>query len=246
MRVGGGRWAVGRKGAEGQAVASRSLTTAYRLPPTAHALRLAGRVVMLQVGLLLYGLALSLGYRAGLGLHAWGLFQNALTKCIPLTYGQVTILVGAVFIGVSWLAKIPPGFGTVCNMIFVGTWLDFFNARLPQAPNWPVGLAMLLIGIATLGFASGLYIKAGLGAGPRDSFMLAVMRWTSWRVGLARAVIEGTVFVVGAILDLSHVGIGTVVYTLGVGPAVDLAFRLLRVGTEKRAEGGGQGAGPGS
>ena len=72
------------------------------------------------------------------------------------------------------------------------------------------------------------------------------MRWTGWRVGLARAVIEGTVFVVGAILDLSHVGIGTVVYTLGVGPAVDLAFRLLRVGTEKRAEGSGPGAEPGS
>lgn len=197
--------------------------------PARRIARLALRVALLQVGLLLYGLALALGYRANLGLHAWGLFQNALTNYLPLTYGQMTILVGAIFVVVSWLARIPPGFGTVCNMILVGTWLDLFNALLPQAANWPIGLAMLLIGITTLGFASALYIKAGLGAGPRDSFMLAVMRWTGWRVGLARGAIEGTVFVLGAILDPARIGVGTVIYTLGVGPMVDLAFRLLRV-----------------
>jgi uncharacterized protein len=207
---------------------------------------LATRVVMLQVGLLFYGLALSLGYRAELGLPAWGLFQNALTKYLPFTYGQMVILVGAVFVVVSWIAKIPPGFGTLSNMLFVGLWLDAFNLVIPPAANWPVGLVMLLAGVATLGFASGLYIKAGLGAGPRDSFMLAVMRSTGWRPGVARAAIEGSVFVIGAILDPARIGVGTVIYTLGVGPSVDLAFRLLRVPTKGAARPASRPAVPGA
>lgn len=198
---------------------------------TTRYVHLLARVVLLQVGLLLYGLALSLGYRAGLGLHAWGLFQNALTRYVPVTYGQMTILVGACFIAISWLARIPPGFGTVCNMIFVGTWLDLFNRWIPQARHWPIGLVMLLAGVTILGWASGLYMKADLGAGPRDSFMLAVIRWTGWRVGVARFAIEGTVFALGALLDPARVGIGTVIYTLGIGPMVDWSFRVLRVPT---------------
>jgi len=192
-------------------------------------LKLAERVLMLQVGLMLFGLALALGFEANLGLHPWGLFQNALTKFVPLTYGQINMLVGAIMIGVSWLARVPPGFGTVCNMFFVGFWLDIFIKLLPTAPNPFIGCAVLLLGLGTLAFSSALYIKAGLGAGPRDSFMIAIIRWTNWRVGYARAAMDGTVFVIGAILDPWHIGIGTLVYTFGFPPAMDLAFKLLRI-----------------
>jgi uncharacterized membrane protein YczE len=192
-------------------------------------LKLGERVLMLQVGLMLFGLALALGFEANLGLHPWGLFQNALTRFVPLSYGQINILVGAIMIGVSWLARVPPGFGTVCNMVFVGLWLDLFIAVLPTADNPFAGGAVLLIGLFTLAFSSALYIKAGLGAGPRDSFMIAIIRWTGWRVGLARAAMDGSVFVIGAILDPWRIGIGTIVYTFGLPPAMDWTFRLLRV-----------------
>jgi uncharacterized membrane protein YczE len=192
-------------------------------------LKLAERVLILQVGLMLFGLALALGFEANLGLHPWGLFQNALTKFVPLTYGQINMLVGAIMIGVSWLARVPPGFGTVCNMVFVGLWLDVFIAILPTAHNPFVGFTVLLVGLLTLAFSSALYIKAGLGAGPRDSFMIAIIRWTGWRVGFARAAMDGTVFVIGAILDPWRIGIGTIVYTFGLPPAMDWSFRLLRV-----------------
>lgn len=192
-------------------------------------LKLAEQVVMLQIGLMLFGLALALGFEANLGLHPWGLFQNALTKFVPLSYGQINMLVGAIMIGVSWLARVPPGFGTVCNMVFVGLWLDLFIAVLPTAGNAFVGGAVLIVGLLTLSFSSALYIKAGLGAGPRDSFMIAIIRWTGWRVGFARAAMDGTVFVIGAILDPWRIGVGTIVYTFGLPPAMDWAFRLLRV-----------------
>jgi uncharacterized protein len=207
----------------------KQLATWPRATPAQGWLKLAEQVVMLQFGLLLFGLALALGFEANLGLHPWGLFQNALTKFVPLSYGQINMLVGAIMIGVSWLARVPPGFGTVCNMVFVGLWLDLFIAVLPTADNPFVGGAVLIVGLFTLALSSALYIKAGLGAGPRDSFMIAIIRWTGWRVGFARAAMDGTVFVIGAILDPWRIGVGTIVYTFGLPPAMDWAFRLLRV-----------------
>lgn len=192
-------------------------------------LKLAERHIMLQFGLMIFGLALALGFEANLGLHPWGLFQNALTRFVPLSYGQVNIAVGAIMVVVSWLARVPPGFGTICNMILTGVWLDVFIAVLPTAHNPFVGLAVLLTGVLTLAFASALYIKAGFGAGPRDSFMIAVLRWTGWRVGVARIAMDGTVFAIGAALDPGRIGIGTIVYTVGFGLAMDWTFRLLRV-----------------
>ena len=206
-------------------------------------LKLGEQVLMLQFGLLIFGLGLALGYEANLGLQPWGLFQNGLTRFIPLTYGQITIAVGAVMVGVSWLARVPPGFGTICNMVLVGLWLDLFIAILPPARGLIDGFVVLLVGLVTLAFASALYIKAGLGAGPRDSFMIAILRWTGWRVGVARVAMDGTVFALGALLDPHHVGLGTVIYTFGFGLAMNWTFRLLGVsarGTSRQGAGEGE------
>lgn len=184
---------------------------------------------VLNLGLALFALGLALGYRAGLGLNSWGIFQAALTRYVPLTFGQMSIAIGAAMIGVSWWAGIRPGIGTVCNMLLVGVWFDVFAALLPQVSDLRIGVPMMLAGVLVLGWASGVYIKAGLGAGPRDSFMLAIVRRTGWRVGVARGVIEGTVFALGVLMDRSQVGIGTVAFTFAIGPVVEWAFRVLRV-----------------
>lgn len=187
------------------------------------------RVLTLNVGLMLFGFALVLGYRSGLGLNAWNIFQIALTKYIPITPGQMSIAIGGIMILVAWRAGIAPAIATVCNMVFVGLWFDFFAARVPKAGSFAIALPMLLVGVVLLGWSSGIYIKAGLGAGPRDSFMLAVVRKTGWPVGVARIVIEGTVFLVGIAMDRSQVGIGTVAFTFGIGPVLQWSFRVLRV-----------------
>src|SRR5258708_39326668 len=109
------------------------------------------RALVLNIGLALYGLALALGYRSGLGLHSWGIFQTALTNYLPFTYGQMTIIVGAILIIAAWVAHIPPGFATICNMLFVGTWLDFFAARIPAPGRFAVALLMTVCGVVLLG-----------------------------------------------------------------------------------------------
>jgi len=190
---------------------------------------LAARFALLNVGLALFALGLSLGYRAGMGLNSWGILQAALDRYVPLTFGQMGVVIGAVMIVVSLGAGVRPGIGTICNMLLVGLWTDVFNTHIPRATTWLVGLPMMALGVFVLGWASGIYIKAGLGAGPRDSFMLAVTRRTGWRIGVARAVIEGTVFVLGFVLDRSQVGLGTIAFTFAIGPVVEWAFRVLRV-----------------
>lgn len=196
---------------------------------------LALRVVVLNIGLMLFGFALVLGYRSGLGLNAWNIFQIALTKYIPITPGQMSIAVGGLMIFVAWRAGIRPALATVCNMVFVGLWFDFFAARVPKADRLAVALPMLIGGVVLLGWSSGIYIKAGLGAGPRDSFMLAVVRKTGWRVGVARAVIEATVFLLGITMDRSQIGIGTLAFTFGMGPMLEWSFRVLRIPPGGRA-----------
>lgn len=193
------------------------------------------RVLILNSGLMLFAFALVLGYRSGLGLNAWNIFQIALTKYIPITPGQMSIAVGAIMIVVAWRAGISPAIATLCNMVFVGLWFDFFAARMPQADRFAVALPMLIAGVVLIGWASGIYIKAGLGAGPRDSFMLAVVRKTGWNVGIARVAIEGTVFALGIAMDRSQVGIGTLAFTFGIGPMLAWSFRVLRIPPGGRA-----------
>jgi uncharacterized membrane protein YczE len=187
------------------------------------------RFVLLNVGLALYGFALALAYRAQLGLHSWGILQTSLTHFLPFTYGQMTIIVGAVLIVVAWSARIAPGIGTLCNMAFIGIWLDLCTGWLPETHNLIIRVVLLSLSLPMLGIASALYLKAGLGAGPRDAFMLAVMRWTGWRVRTARSVIEITVFVIGAALNRSEVGIGTVLLTFAIGPVVDFSLQRFNV-----------------
>jgi uncharacterized membrane protein YczE len=141
----------------------------------------------------------------------------------------MSIAIGGIMILVAWWAGVAPALATVCNMVFTGLWFDFFAARIPKADHFAVALPLLLAGVVLLGWASGIYIKAGLGAGPRDSFMLAVVRRTRLNVGVARIIIEGTVFTLGILMDRSQVGIGTLAFTFGIGPMLAWSFRVLRV-----------------
>ncbi len=114
------------------------------------------RVVILNSGLMLFGLGLVLGYRSSLGLNAWNIFQIALTKYIPITPGQMSIAIGGIMILVAWRAGIPPALGTVCNMVLVGFWFDFFAARIPRAEHLAIALPMLVAGVVLLGWASAI------------------------------------------------------------------------------------------
>jgi len=194
--------------------------------------RFVGQLVTNVVGLFLFALGVVLTLRSGLGLGPWDVLHQGISRHTPLTFGQASQLVGAVVIGVGLVLRVRPGLGTVLNMLLIGFFVDRLLAVhvIPLAA--PYGLAaqlgMDVAGVLLVGLGSGLYIRAKLGAGPRDGLMLGLHRVTGVRVAVTRAALEITVAIAGFLLG-GTVGIGTLVFALGVGPAVELGFRVFGV-----------------
>lgn len=189
------------------------------------------RLVKLNLGLVLFGVGLWLGLVAELGVGPWDVLTGGLSQQTGVRFGLMAIVVSVVVLLVGVAARVRPGIGTLLNVFVIGAVLDLLLtspllADLDDAPL-PLRLLATLGGIATVAAGSALYLGAHLGPGPRDGLMVAIHVRTGWRVGTARAVLECTVLVLGVLLG-GPVGIGTLLFALGIGPAVQVAFRVLR------------------
>jgi uncharacterized membrane protein YczE len=186
------------------------------------------RLVQLYAGLLLYGASMALMIRAGLGLDPWDVLHQGLAERLPLSFGMVTIVVGALVL-LAWIPlRQRPGVGTVSNVIVIGLAVDAALAVLP-APDAPaLRLTVMLAGVGLNGVATAAYIGARLGPGPRDGLMTGLVRRTGRSVRLVRTSIEVTVLAAGWLLG-GTVGVGTVVYALGIGPLVHVLLPVLTV-----------------
>jgi uncharacterized membrane protein YczE len=186
---------------------------------------------MIQVGFLLFGVAINMMVQANLGLAPWDVLHMALTFHLPITLGEASIAVAFVVVLLDLFLREPIGWGTLANMVFIGVWIDLMKPLVPPVPAvlW-IQTAYLLAGTIVMGFATAVYIGVNAGAGPRDSLMLAVARLRRTSVRVARTIIEVTAVVVGWFLG-GPAWIGTIVFALSIGPSVQLAFKILRIHT---------------
>jgi uncharacterized membrane protein YczE len=190
--------------------------------------RAGRRLAQLYAGLVLYGASMALQIRADLGLDPWDVFHQGVADRTGLSFGTVVIVTGAVVL-LAWVPlRQRPGIGTVSNVFVIGIAVDATLALLPEAGSTPVALAMLLAGVGLNGVASGAYIGAGLGPGPRDGLMTGVVRRTGGSIRVVRTSIEVTVLAVGAALG-GTVGLGTVLYALSIGPLVHALLPRMTV-----------------
>lgn len=216
----------------------------------ARALRLTVRVVHLNLGLALFGLGIALQVNAGIGLGPWDAFHQGISVRTPLTYGQASVLAGLAVLLLSMaMARVRPGVGTLLNMLLIGPWVDVFRAwpRFPVASGFVDGAAWFLLGLVLTGLATGLYLTAGLGAGPRDGFALALAKRLGITVRRARTLVEVVVLTSGWLLG-GTVGVGTLAFALGIGPLMQWSLRLfagLGRGYERWARGEACRASPG-
>ncbi|MGW1890674.1 membrane protein YczE [Streptomyces sp. NPDC002004] len=190
--------------------------------------RLARRLLQLYLGLALYGVSSALLVEAGLGLEPWGVLHQGLARLTGLTIGVVSIVVGAAVL-LLWIPlRQRPGLGTVCNVFVVGVAMDGTLAVVPGLHAFAVRIPLMAAAIVLNGAATGLYIAARFGPGPRDGLMTGLHRRTGRSIRLVRTAIElavvGTGFALGGTL-----GVGTVLYALAIGPLAQLFLRLFAV-----------------
>lgn len=194
--------------------------------------RHAVRVPQLVAGLFLAAFGIVLTLRADLGVSPWDVLHGGLAERTGLSFGVVVQLVGAVVLAASLLLGVRPGPGTLANLVLIGVFEDLLldtdlAAGVGHGPLVP-RLALLAAGVVLIGVAGALYIGAHYGAGPRDGLMVALHTRRGWSIGVARTVVEASALVLGLLLG-GPVGAGTALYTFGIGPATQAAFRLLRM-----------------
>lgn len=190
--------------------------------------RLVRRLFQLYAGLALYGVSSALLVRAGLGLEPWNVLHQGLAELTGLTIGVVSIIVGAVVL-LLWIPlRQRPGLGTVSNVFVVGLAMDGALACVPDAHGLGVRIPLLLVGIVLNGAATGLYIAAAFGPGPRDGLMTGLHRRTGRSIRLMRTAVEIAVVVTGFALG-GTIGVGTLLYAVGIGPLAQLFLKVFAV-----------------
>ncbi|MFD4900341.1 YitT family protein [Streptomyces sp. NPDC048511] len=188
--------------------------------------RLVRRLIHLYVGLALYGASSALLVRAGLGLEPWGVLHQGLAERTGISIGVVSIIVGAVVL-LLWIPiRQRPGLGTVSNVFAVGIAMDGTLALVPDVHGLGAQVPLMAAGIVLNGVATGLYISARFGPGPRDGLMTGLNRLTGRSIRLVRTAIEVAVVVTGFLLGGS-LGAGTVLYALAIGPLAQFFLRFF-------------------
>ena len=186
------------------------------------------RLAQLYGGLVLYGISSSLLVLAGLGLDPWDVFHQGLSRTFGLAIGTWAILVGLVVL-LLWIPlRQRPGIGTVSNVVLVGLTMNVVLGHVHAPHELPVRIALLLVGVLLNGIATGLYIGAGLGPGPRDGLMTGLAA-RGHSIRIVRTGIEVAVLATGWALG-GTVGIGTVVYALAIGPLAHVFVPLFAHG----------------
>ncbi|HEX5335452.1 MAG TPA: hypothetical protein VFW55_06195 [Propionicimonas sp.] len=197
--------------------------------------RFGRRLPQLLLGLVLYGWSMAMLIRSGLGLDPWDVFHQGLANHLPITFGQVTILVGALVL-LLWIPlRQRPGIGTVLNVFVIGLAADAGLAAIPAVTGLPGQIAMLLGGVVANGLAGALYVGARLGPGPRDGLWVALTKRTGHSIRVVRTVLEVTIVAIGWLLG-GVVGVGTVVYALAIGPIVQFFMPWVEVQLEVQPE----------
>jgi uncharacterized membrane protein YczE len=179
----------------------------------------------LLVGLVGYGFSMAMMVRAGLGLDPWDVFHQGLSSKTGMTIGAACAIVGVAVL-CAWIPlRNRPGIGTVANVIVIAVTVDAGLAILPTPTSLPIRIAMMVGAVVLNAISTVLYIGAGLGPGPRDGLMTGLVVRTGLSVRLVRTSIEATVLAVGWLLG-GTVGVGTVLYALGIGPLVQFFVRI--------------------
>ena len=191
------------------------------------------RLTRLIPGLLLYGVADAFMIEAAVGVDSWTVFAQGISVHTGLSIGLLTNIIGLLVL-LLWIPlKQKPGLGTVLNILLVGSGIELGLWLLPTPDAMWLRVAFFVVGLLLLAIASGIYIGANLGPGPRDGLMTGIHSRFGTPLWVGRTAVEVTVLVIGWILG-GNVGVGTVAFALLIGLLCNITLPLLDPATAKK------------
>ena len=195
-----------------------TLTALHQVPVRIAPVR---RLSQLFAGLWLYGASMAMQIRATLGLDPWDVLHEGLARRTGLSFGLITAITG-VLVLLAWIPlKQKPGVGTIANVVLIAVSVDVTLAIIPAPQELLPRIVLLALGIVLNAIAFAAYVGSRLGPGPRDGMVTGFCRRTGISLRVTRTVVELLVLAAGWLLG-GTVGIGTILYALGIGPLSQL------------------------
>ena len=180
----------------------------------------------LCLGLSLFGLGEGLLIVSFTGASPWSVLAQGISLNIDFSIGTITLFV-SIGVLILWIPlKQKPGIGTVLNAIIIAIMIDVCINFVPTPENYMSQILLAIVAVLTVGLGGGIYLVANLGAGPRDGLMVGLQQKTSLPIAAVRAFLEITVMSIGWYLG-GTVGVGTLLFAFGIGPAVALGLFLV-------------------
>ena len=177
-------------------------------------------------GLTLFGLGEGLLIVSAAGASPWSVLAQGISLNIGFSVGIITVVI-SVFVLFLWLPlNQKPGIGTILNALIIGLMIDVCIKFVPTPENYTSQLLLAIIAVLTVGLGGGIYLVGNLGAGPRDGLMIGLQQKTNLPIAAVRAFLEITVMSIGWYLG-GTVGVGTLLFAFGIGPAVALSLFLV-------------------
>ena len=182
--------------------------------------------LFLCFGLMLFGLGEGLLIVSAAGASPWSVLAQGIFLNVGFSVGIITILI-SVFVLILWLPlNQKPGIGTILNALIIGLMIDVCISLVPTPENYASQVFLAFLAVITVGLGGGIYLVANLGAGPRDGLMIGLQKKTNLPIAVVRATLEISVMSIGWYLG-GTVGVGTLLFAFGIGPAVALSLYMV-------------------
>ncbi len=182
-------------------------------------------LLALVLGLWIFGTGEAVLIAAGIGVSPWTVLAQGITEQTSFTVGEATFIV-SVCVLLLWIPlRETPGIGTILNAILIALSIDVMAPFIPEQESFPNAIVQSAFGVMMVGIGSALYLTANLGPGPRDGWMTGIQKKTNWPIGRVRVGIEIIVLSIGILLGGTF-GLGTIMFALGIGPAVAISLGI--------------------
>ena len=182
--------------------------------------------LFLCFGLTLFGLGEGLLVVSHTGASPWTVLAEGISLNVDFSIGTVSFFVSLGVLFLWFFLNQKPGIGTLLNALIVAVMIDVSIIYIPTPENYIPQLLLAILGVLMVGLGSGFYLVSNLGPGPRDGLMTGIQRKTNFPIAAVRAFLEIAAVSIGWYLG-GIVGIGTLLFAFGVGPAVALGLFIV-------------------